>query len=219
MTADDLYKMIYAIPEARAISQEAAYWNEVTKRFIDPVLSEISVAHDFDFVLGEYSTLSTTAGAASYTIFGSDNDCRDVINVRYGDNDLLLTRYRATEVDAIKSEGQDPSSVFGWYTFARSSEGFPIIILVNTPSESGKTLHVRYRKKVIQLSQFPNDFSYIITVGVLSYLRPASRPLFDKLLKKMVMRYKAGGRDTDRTPISPELVRYNNDIADLYGVG
>ena len=155
-----------SLPEIAGITRDRTYWEQVVPGLVEPVLADIVSRHDFDFTMAEYNDVTTIADQSEYTIDGGSNkyDCRDIVNVRYGDDGLLLNQYRTIDMDEIVSADQAPSSVFGWYNFKRSIDGFPIIVLVATPTTSGDVLTIRYRRKLISITEYPVEYGYVLAL-------------------------------------------------------
>ena len=218
MNNKTLVDFLLQLPQTRALSTDEAYWTKTVAAVLPLVLDEIYTAHDWDFTLNEY-TLNTVANQPDYNIEGEDNDCRDVINIRYGDDRLHLTYYPILEMDEIISNSQLSTDVVAWTQAGRSDQGYPIITLHSTPTTAGETLRVRYRMRDVPLSALSDDFAYVVAAGIAAWILPVLRPLFDRQLKRAIRRYRRGGRDLNRTAISPQSAKANNDIAELYGTG
>lgn len=217
MTVGDLTKIIIAMPEARAISNDEAYWREAVGRVIDPVLDEIAISYDWDFTLNDY-TDSSVGGQAEYTLTGESNDLRDIVAIRYGTSLTVLIRMRAVDAYDYLENGSNFGSVAAWYQSGVNSQGYPKITLMDTPA-TASTFKVLYRKKGVPLSSFPSDFSWMVVKGVLAFVDSSRRVDFENALRRTIKRYKAGGKDYNQIPADPHIVAGNQTISDLYGVG
>jgi hypothetical protein len=108
--------------------------------------------------------------------------------------------------------------VWGWYESHRD-HGYPAVTIINTPTESGETLDIRYRKSGIKLADLPDEFGYVVALGVLGWIEPGYWPLFRRELKEMVRRHSVGGKDVHRAAIDPHIAATNALITDLQGGG
>lgn len=218
MDIDELAELLRSLPEARVVSTDLAYWKNVVSSMLPHVLDEIATSFDWDFALNEYSSVTTVSGTAEYALEGQYADMRDIVSIRYGTTNKVLQKFRALDAHDLLVDGTSFGGVGAWYQSGVDSNGFPKVILMDTPSEA-KSLTVMYRKKNIPLAAFPPDFGYVIARGVLSWVSDAKRLFFEMALKKMIKRHKVGGKDYNPMQMDPQIVRTNNDIADLYGVG
>jgi hypothetical protein len=160
------------------------------------------MAHDWDFACNEVST-TTTASTADYTCKGNNYDCRDIINVRYNSDLVVLDRLNVLSNDRRKPD-KTGSGVYGWTQFKRSGDGYPIITIHNTPTES-KTLKYRYRMKDRTLENIPDYFDYVINAMVKSrfdevYMVPA-----EKLLASAIHKYRGGSDDYETLRLNPTI--------------
>lgn len=218
MTSAAITDIIAALPEARKIG-DAAYWSQIVPKILVAVMDEVVTSYDFDFTMREYSDLVTVANQSDYTVEGENGDCRDVVSVRLGSDKKPLARMRTLDVDVL-SYLSALGGVTYWDPYTRT-DYYPVIRLVPTPtaSEAGQELWIRYRKKEIEITDFPSEFGYVLAQGVLAWIDPNRRRSFEARLRKMVRRYKAGGRDVQLMPIDPQRAVANEEIVDVYGAG
>jgi hypothetical protein len=109
--------------------------------------------------------------------------------------------------------------VKAYYQSGVDNRGFPKITLIDTPGTANQTIRVDYRKKNLTLAIFPDDFGYVIAHGVLAWVNPLHRRQYNKVLKKMINRHKAGGKDYNPMQMDPHIVGTNRRIANLSGGG
>ena len=218
ISKEQLAKVVAATPEGIAVGDKT-FWSQTIDALLEPLLDKISAAYDWDFVMEEYSDETTVADTASYTFEGSNKDLRDVVNIRYGDSKKVLSKIRALEADDLLSDDGGLGGVKAWYQYGLDDHGYPQIVLVDTPATTGETLHVRYRRKEIGLKDFPDGFSDVMVDGVLGYLSDAKRIRFERSLKRMISRYRVGGRDISIVGMDPHLSLGNSRRAALNRMG
>ena len=218
MTNDDVVKIISAMPEARQIG-DVSYWRVVVPTLLPTVLAEVTVSYDFDFIMNKYSTVVSVAGQADYEIRGANRELRDIVSIRYGADKRVLTKLRPLDADDLLSGGAMLGGTNAWYQFKLTNDGYPIITLFDAPGSAGDAIHVRYRMKDVPVERFPSSFSWVIAHGVLSYINTDHRLMFERALKKMIKRYKTGGKDINLTQIDPHLVLGHTRRAALNRIG
>lgn len=218
ISKDQIKKIIPSTPEGKQIGDET-YWSQVIDAVMEPLLDKIATVYDWDFVMKEYSSVTTVADTASYTISGSNYDLRDIVNVRYGSDKKVLSQIRALEADDLLSDGNTLGSVQAWYQYGSDAKGYPIITLVDTPDTTGDALYIRYRKKDISLDDFPDSFSHVFVDGILGYLSDSKYLRFERSLKQMIKRYRVGGRDINLVGMDPHLSLGNSRRAAQNRIG
>lgn len=218
ISKEQLAIIITATPEGKAVG-DATFWTQAIDALLKPLLDKIATAYDWDFVMEEYSTVTTVADDATYTLSGANKNLRDIVNIRYGDSKKVLTKIRALEADDLLSGGGSLGSVTAWYQYGLDDHGYPQIVLVDTPGTSGETLHVRYRKKEIGLKDFPDSFSQVMVDGIFGYLSDTKYIRFERSLGQMVRRYRGGGRDISLVGMDPHLSLGNARRAALNRIG
>jgi len=214
ISKEQLTKIVAATPEGRGIGNET-FWSQTIDALLEPLLDKIGTAYDWDFVMKKYSTVTTVADTATYTFTGANKDLRDVVNIRYGASKKVLTKIRALEADDLLSDHGSLGSVGAWYQYGLDAHGYPQITLIDTPGTTGEALHVRYRKKEIGLKDYPDGFSDVIVDGILGHLSDTKHLRFVTSLKRMIRRYRVGGRDISIVGMDPHLSLGNARRASL----
>ena len=100
MTTNDLVNIIEAMPDIRIIDMVAANKRKAIQQLVPVALDEVVVSYDWDFAT-DVADKDTVADQAEYTLEGNDDDCRDIINVRYGttsDGFVLLDKKRPVDM-------------------------------------------------------------------------------------------------------------------------
>lgn len=216
MTVDSIARIITAIPEMRAVNADKDYWIGIIGGIVTQVIAEIGTAYDFDFTLKDYGDVTSVADQASYVIPGKGKDLRDIVAIRYGTE--LLNRIGRIDAYEIQESGGSLGGTVAWYQSGLVGK-FPEITLIDTPTSAGVVLNVLYRRRNIELGTIPDEFGFVIAQGVLSWIRPDRRILFERALKKMIKNHKRGGKDIDLVGVDPHITMTNNTIAGLYGAG
>ncbi len=210
----DIVNVIASLPGSKAIGDKS-YWEKVAPSYVNIVLEQVIAQYDWDFIMDEYSDVTSVAGQADYTLKGKNNSLRDIVSIRYGTELTVLSKMRTLDADEALQNTPSLATVSSWYQALRSSQGFPIVTLIATPATTGAILRVRYRVKNIDLSRFPSEFDHVIAYGVLAWVDPNLVQLFNFQLKKMIKRYRVGGKDYQPVSFDPHIMRTNRKKAAL----
>jgi hypothetical protein len=174
--------------------------------FVPVVVGMIAVEHDWPFT-HKTGTKSTTANVSEYTLEGDNNDCGDIMGIRYGTgNGIVLNELNVLDTDRKLSSNDTAvdSTVYGFVKFGRSDEGFPNIKLYGTP-ETVETLTYRYRRNNISLVDIPNNFAFVVRDGLLAQFDVALTPIFKGSLAKMASEYEIGGDGYSKMRLDPVI--------------
>ena len=218
MDVGQISTIVAALPEAKDIGGKN-FWNGVVPKFVPLIIDEIVGSYDFDFAVNEYSDVTTVANQANYELEGESKDLRDIINIRIGDSNAVLAKLRPLDADDLLDTNDVAGGVGAWYQFGLSGAGFPVITLVRTPTVGGDALKVRYRKNNIPIEDLPDEFGFLIVSGVLGWILPAKRVQDERLLTKVIKRYRYGGKDINRASAGPNIEATNMQISNIYGSG
>lgn len=218
MNTQDIVNVLVGLPESMNVG-DLAYWKNKTPSYLRLVLNQVVDAYDWTFSTKSYETQTVTAGRNRYEITGKKNDLRDIINIKYGSNKIVLSKLRPLDADGMLQNNPSISGVNSWYIDSQSSKGFPEIILIGTPIVTGDILYIRYRVKNIPLTQFPSEFNHVIAYGILSWVNPAYLPVFETQIRKMVKRHSIGGKDYNPAPGDPHIAMTNRRNAVLSSGG
>ena len=110
MQTSDVIKDVWAREIIRQLykTEDGKSYDDFYKdasQLVPSVVSFVSSQFDFGFNVNE-SEQTITIDQVDYTLKGANNDCRDVINIRYGsgtDNDSLLEEVTALKLDRDRS--------------------------------------------------------------------------------------------------------------------
>lgn len=181
---------------------------DITRSFLGVVVDRIATAHDWDFVCDEASTTSVIS-TTEYILRGNNDDCRDIINVRYGSGrGTVIERLNTLQTDRREGESEagvsDTEKVYGYTVYGRSDDGFPQIKLFDSPA-SAETITYRYRKKDISLSVIPDEFGYVVRDMVLANFDSKYLGVAERRLGEMVNRYTVGGDEYETARMHPTI--------------
>jgi len=170
--------------------------DRVVASIANVVSNDISLTHQWGFAIDEAST-SSENGTAQYTLRGKNDDCRSIINLRWGDgNGFVLREYDVLELDRELSSDRDTSddtgAIFGYTIPKYSTSRFPIVEIFGTPS-SVETIPYRYYKKNISIAVLTEHFLGLVLAGIQAKLDAKIAPEYHYLLDKMVDEYSPGG--------------------------
>jgi hypothetical protein len=199
-------KTEHTITGAGGLSQTVGISNDECSRmvrvFSQKVLSEIVRAADWDFLLDDADD-TTVISQAQYTLKGNNDDCAEVINIRYGDNDAVLEKKNVLETDR-RTPDQVDSGIYCWTIHGRSDQQFPIIEIHNTPTEA-KAFHYRYRKLITALEQLPDYLNSLVYDGVIAEFYPEYVALYRASLDDAVGNYTRKGDEIDKFRKDPAI--------------
>lgn len=213
MTQGDIIAEVSALPQ---LKDNGSDWGVVIPKMLPSILDDISQRFDWDFMLREYST-STVANQAEYALQGAAQDLGDIVQIRYDDDEVLQNIRRLDAYDIV-ANNSTVGGVKMWYQSGVDGFGFPKVTLVDTPS-SVKTLKVLYRKKMADITKFPDHFQGLIVNAILMRLGVVSSGSWDNQLREKIRRHKSGGKDYNPAQIDPHMQRTQQKISGLYGTG
>ena len=196
-------------------------FDTIINSLVSPITERVVIAYDWDFVFSSES-LTTTADESEYVLRGTNNDCRDIINIRYGTGrGEVIERLNYLEADrregGDESTGADPDSsdVYGYVLHGRSDDGFPKIKLYDTPVRSN-TLTYRYRKSGLSIADFPSEFDFVFRDFMIGQFEPSYFGLAERALDELKARYKIGGDEYETVRMHPTIeagnIRRNDNM-------
>jgi len=211
MTTQEVVRLIQIVPVIRAIEMPEDEKKEAIGNYIPIAISEISVrSEDFDFAIdvADY-TGGSVEDQADYVLRGEGKrDCRQIINIRYGDDYSLLDKMRQVDVDEWLNNRSHTSTTI-WMPHGLVDE-YPRVKLVATPAVDDENIRYRYFKKNITVENFPESFIYVVVSGVVKRLVPAYGVVFNNDLETMINNYTTTGGADNPAKRDPETVRRNN---------
>ena len=187
---------------------------------LGPIVDRIAVYYDWDFAVDE-ATESSVVGTHTYTLEGNDDNCRDIINVRYGPGrGKVIRQMNVLQTDRREGESEsgasDSGTVYGYTLWGRSDDGKPVIKLFDTPVESD-TMTYRYRMADITLGMIPDSFGYIVRDFLRAEFDPGFEDNAERALREMADRYKVGGDEYDMARKDPVIEAGNVRRGGLQG--
>ena len=216
MNQDALISAVMLMPAIRGITMSDSEKRTALEAQLPSVKTKILYSYDWDFAIDEKSTV-TVADQAAYVLKGNANDCRDIINIRYGSSAILIDRMRQVDFDEWYTY-RTLTSVAKWVPDGRE-EGFPRVRLYSTPSVAGEAILYRYRRTDVTISEFPDDFAFVFQSGLAMRMIPGYDKVFKDDLGDMIKMYNFGGGEDNQIKQDPSIVLRNNKRATLYGYG
>lgn len=219
MTLKNLVQLVSDIPDVRATwGENVQEMREAVTRHATDVVDQVVTAFDWDFTL-DIADESVVSDQAEYELTGNRNDCRDIVNVKYGITTFqLLDKMTPIDIDEF-FDGRTATAVGWWYISGRSPNGYPKITLVKTPDDADNTIRYRYRKNKIGLGDFPDEFSPVLVNAVVTRFIPAYMGIYEHELNKMIDRHSAPGGEDSPAKLNPWQVRRNNTTSLKHGYG
>lgn len=187
--------------------------------YIEMAVDRVVLAYEWDFAMAVADT-SIVANQSDYTLA---NNCRQVFNVRYGsgtadDGYDLLRKLTSASVDRYLSE-RDVIGVGAWVVRPRAGGGNVVIRIIDTPTDSTKTLRYRFWKKGLTYDSLPADcgFEALVQAGVIESLLPGVGNIFNDVLRDTINSYQPSGGEDDPMVLDPYTRQRNNQRNRLFG--
>lgn len=187
--------------------------NKMVLSTLDSAVKEIALAHDWTFAY-DLATTTSVADQADYTLEGNNSDCRDIVNIRWGDNEAVLEELNFLQDDR-RTEGTEGSGVYGYILFKRE-DNFPVVTIRGTP-DSVETFIYRYRKKDITLAELPNSFDIAVVDQIMKRWDRGWELAAETSLNKLIARYKIGGDRNETVRMHPTIETGNMRRKGLQG--
>ncbi len=176
----------------------------MVRSFLGPTVQRITRAYDWDFVCAE-ATDAFVASTSEYSLSGDNDDCMDIINIRWGTSSSLEVLEKLNVLENDRRKGSETATgIYGWTAFGRSDDGFPLVQIHNTPTEAN-VFKYRYRKSGLTLSDIPADFDNVVIDDVLAQFDISLRPDANVSLKGMMDRYMVGGDEYETVRRDPVI--------------
>ncbi|HET6455521.1 MAG TPA: hypothetical protein VFI02_14040 [Armatimonadota bacterium] len=210
--------LVMAKAEVKAWKATPDEKDEAINALIVPTIDSVVNRHDFIWACGTHVE-STVADQAEYTLKGKSDQCGDMINVKYGTKDLLLIKLLPTEADDKFSNITIPSAVTYW-VHEGTSQGYPKIRLIGTPTSAGNDITYRYRRKELKPQEVPEHMAGDMANVILSELFPESRNLAqakERAILTMIRNDTKGGGEQRPAPKDKTWRANNRRRNQLYG--
>ncbi len=216
MTKDSIINTVLLLPIIKSMGEVTVDdKREALEALFESVKSDILISYDWPFAIKE-STKNSVVDQASYQLKGDDNDCRQIVNVRYGSSEILLNKRRQVDMDEYM-DGRTISTELFWLDDG-FFDGYPKIKIVDTP-DAVEVIKYRYRAKDVPISVFPSQFEQAFIHGMSSSIEPSFLPLYKKAIDRLIDNYGYGGGEDDPIKLDP-LVQYrNNRRSTKFGYG
>lgn len=163
-------------------------------------------------------TQTATAGSATLTCTGSDNDCGVVEEIYFDGATVPLPYLIPEEFDRV-AQGRTASQygVAYWTMKTRSGKDFPVISFFGSNYSDDASVYYRYRKAVSKtdpVSQLPAILQDYVTLDVvIQYGRNLYPSVLDKLDKTLAKRKSEAFRQYRRKTGNYEKARLDPDQA------
>lgn len=184
-------------------------------KLIDSAIAKAAVASDGRFTFAtdiESKTFSDTNNIV--TVYGNNDDCRDVYGVLWGSKEEVLKYYTEYERD-ISFSGVSPTGAVGWTRRPTPAGDAPIIEIIGTV-EVGNTCKFRYVRKDLTFTDWPTPWHYVLVSQVLAM---ASNRFFLRAkndLSQMIDFYKSPTRGSVQALPDPTVRMYNVSASQKY---
>jgi hypothetical protein len=203
MNKDIYLNMVMNKPAFRAMQIEAGERTATAELYMQSAIDKVATYFDFPFAIATHTEL-TVAAQSEYEFHGANEDCRDIISIRYDTGEMELEEYTRGELDAKYGSFESiPSEPVLW---VRESDrnGFPLIRLVGADAVGGKNLKYRYRRKNIGINEYPDEWVDVLITAQMTIMMDAFRveggPFtfgdfdrkFAKKISRMVSQYEKG---------------------------
>lgn len=224
----DLVRMCALLPGIRALLPAQIYKNEtkLTEALAEvakTVPNRVARLYDWDFVC-DVDDKTLVANQQEYEL--DADDCRDIINIRYGgasegptwtDDELTIVKKRRPEWLDHRLSNHTPDEMEFWCVVERSGNARPVVRLVMPASESGGIIRYRYRRDNIGFGDFPDDFQDVLLYDLARQFVPEYTQQYEEAYSIMVDRYGDDGGDIDPMRLDPTQAQLNRERSGLYG--
>lgn len=198
------------------IKLEPSIVSNAAEVFAEEAINEVVQANDWDFACNETThSGGTTDGEGQYTLEGANTDAQSIIWIKYSSDEDLLTKMTPNQL-ARFLHNRTHSITNIWVPDGRVN-GFPRVKLVATPGEDSVQIKYRYKMKSVTLTEYPDEYDYVITSGVLKRLLPVYSSIFENDLARMISTYESASGDESPAILDPHLIDSNNRRHTLYG--
>ena len=181
----------------------------------------------FDFCQGR-DTKTVVASTSDYNLTGSDDDCAEVLSIRYGTELLLLEHLRQADYERKKTAGYWFGSPSAWMDAGRKNQA-PMITMIGTPEEDS-SFEYRYRRNNLTIEEFPNDWYWVLVKVTLAELVAMFKDKNGRVIQSnmpseaagaimfMVSNYRRYPENKNwQMPADPVTANRNNKRNRLYG--
>lgn len=177
---------------------------------IPRAINRIISRHDFHFACGEVVVDGgTVADESDYECPGANDDARDIINVRYGDDLDLLEPWSVTDMDTLVTWNDTFDTVFAWVRVPNMSDrNVPMIRLFGTPDTASEVIKYRYRIKDIGFGEYPQEWLSVLDEAIFKSLQMPND--FEGEILKMKKYYSGGSGGSQ--PVRMGTHRKNRNI-------
>lgn len=143
---------------------------------------DLLVSYEWSFRLKNH-TDTTLVATHDYTLKGASDDCAQIVDLYYDDNNPALTYLYPREFDR-RTHGSDPAEqMIGiWTNRGEDVQGFPQIEL-NGNTDAGKDLYYSYLYKINEndpWSQLPTPMQQIVAEYGISQFHPIGEVRLEK---------------------------------------
>lgn len=175
------------------------------------VLSKLGSAYPFPWLI-KTTTFSggTTSGTADYKIQGENQDCAQVLTVMYGSDEVFLEFYEQADIDRLASQVGITTEVVAW-TVKGEQDGFPLITIIGTPSETGAQIKYRYwvDGDKLPFEKWPDKWLFVVKSELISRFVPQLTQIARDDFAGMLNAHNKGGSKVRRI-IQDSTVIANN---------
>ena len=228
MNQEEFIKKVMAKPAFRAMQIEDGERMATVELFIPTAINKVANYYDFPFSIAT-DTDTTEAGVSEYELHGANDDCRDIIGIRYDTGELELEEFTRGELDnKYGSLDTVPSEPVLWVREGERN-GFPLIRIVGADSVGGHILKYRYRRKNITAGEYPEEWEDVLINALMSILADSYRvdggPFtfgdferkFERSVSRMVSKYEKGSGSKRPALLGQEVRNRNIERNNLHG--
>ena len=180
MDIQRLITLVSSKPAFRLIGLPDAEKTKAITEYARTAIDRIAMRKDFNFAVGTASTV-TVASQSDYTLKGNQDDCREVINIVYGSDAVLLDKVEGVQWDVDIELFESPSTPSVWYEL-QLDNGFPQVKIIATPSVADETLAYRYRRKNIPIEEFPDEWAFVLVDVIMMTLADVFKDKDERLV-------------------------------------
>lgn len=215
MTEDKFLNECYAVWSSSKLEGDANDVKSHLKALIDPAIARATIASDGRFTFAtDIQSKTFTDTNNLVTVYGNNDDCRDVYAVLWGTGENVLRPYTEYERD-ISFSGTSPTGVVGWVRRPTPDGDAPIIEIIGTVAV-GDTCKFRYVRKNLTINDWPDPWGYVLISQVLAMANNRFGFNAKNDLSQMIDFYKSPQRGSTQALPDPTTRAYNVAASQKY---
>lgn len=217
MTEERFLETCWSVWASAKMEGEKDEMRDRFKELVDLSIDKATIKSDGRFTFAtDIKSYTFTSTGNKITVYGNNDDCRDVYTILWGSKEIVLRPYTEYERD-ISFSGATPTGAVGWTRRPTPDDEFPIIEFIGTVA-SGDTCKFRYIRKGLTLSDWPEPWHWVLMYQVLGMASSRFEGKAQQSLSEMIDFFKSPQRGSTQALPDP-TTRYANVRASAKYIG